>query len=124
MKYNRIKEGTTPPYPTISVVLTATEYYRENILNNTLVPDKLYKLRHNRYIELYICGGANNFFTALAYPPAGFWIQHPEEVPGLRYYEGWILKYNAPQHTFDVVITTTSSSYREFRAKIDELWSF
>ncbi|GAI34561.1 unnamed protein product, partial [marine sediment metagenome] len=34
-----------------------------------------------------------------------------------------ILRYNPPQHTYQVVITTTVSSYRQFRAKIDELWS-
>lgn len=123
MKYKRIKEGTVPQYPTLNEVTAHTEVYRTEIMNNTLIPDKLLKHTCNKYIELYICGDAHNVFTALAYPPAGFWITKPEEVPGLRYYEGWILRYDPPQHTYHVVITTTVSTYRQFRAKLDEVWS-
>lgn len=113
----------TAPYPTLPEVTACTEIYRTTIMNNTLIPDKLLKHRCNKYIELLICGGAHDIFTALAYPPAGFWIKKPEDVPGLRRYEGWLLFYNKPQHKYWIVIMTTASTYREFETKLKQVWA-
>ena len=115
MRYYRIKEGQTPPYPDDEEAKFLAEKYRVEILNNTLIETKVLKHPLNHYIEVTVTGGKDNLFLVIAKPPAGFWTKDLDEIKSLRYLEGWLLRYIRPQHRYEIVSSTIAFGYATFQ---------
>ncbi|GAH58221.1 unnamed protein product [marine sediment metagenome] len=116
-----IKYQEKPEYPTVNEIMEFTESYRLNFMPLP-DPDKAWhKFEHSRSIEVLVIGGLRRFFLIYSYPPAGFEVAKPEEVPDLDLWRGWILKYLGPGSGYKLDTSTERDGEAEFKRRKTEL---
>jgi len=116
-----VKYQEKPAYPTLSEVMLFTESYRIHFMPLP-DPDKAWhKFEQSRSIEVLVIGGVNRYFLVYSYPPAGFEVAKPEEVPDLDLWRGWILKYLGPGSGYTLDTSTEEHGITEFKRRKTEL---
>jgi len=111
-----VERRTPPPYPGTTRVLDYAEDYRVNHFLKTGDPKGFYLYEHNRYIDVLVCGGLNNYFVIYAYSPAGFWYAGLEELELIEPWRGWILQYHPQTQSYKTLINTKNDGYGPFEA--------
>ena len=111
----------SPSYPSLIRVEAYTENYRLNFMDR-FNPDKCFhRFEHAPTIEVLVIGGMRDYFLIYSYPPAGFMVASPADIPNLELWRGWILHWLWNEKEYRLDTSTQEHGEAAFKARKTEL---
>jgi len=119
--YRPVPYKISPSYPSLNQVETYTENYRLNYMDRFNPNLGFHRFQHTPIIEVLVIGGMSDYFLIYSYPPAGFEVASPDNIPGLELWRGWILEWLWNEKEYRLDTSTQEDGEAAFKARKTEL---